>query len=231
MNSLYLYLNISAIALPLLLSFDKKVAFYKNWKYLFPAIAIMAAVFIGWDVLFTKYGVWGFNERYLTGPHLLGLPIEEWLFFFTVPYACIFIYECLKAYLNIDPLQKIHRPLLFAIAGLLILIAIFNYSRIYTSVNFMASGLVLIFVLLQKKPWLSMFFLAYLISLIPFLLLNGILTGSFIEEEVVWYNSSMILNIRVLTIPIEDSIYNLFMLLATVYLYESFKRGERKTNT
>ena len=102
---LYLYLNIFTILFPLLLSFDRKVTFYKNWPYLWPAIILNAALFIIWDELFTQAGIWGFNEEYLVGIYLFNLPLEEVLFFITVPYACVFIYECLNAYITKDLLQ------------------------------------------------------------------------------------------------------------------------------
>jgi hypothetical protein len=33
---LYLIINIAAIGIPLLYSFDKRVRFYRSWKVLFP---------------------------------------------------------------------------------------------------------------------------------------------------------------------------------------------------
>ena len=57
-------------------------------------------------------------------------------------------------------------------------------------------------------------------SLIPFLLINGFLTGSFTQEPVVIYNPDEILGIRILNIPVEDSIYNMLMLLIVVFFYE-----------
>ena len=83
MNSHYTYLvlDIASVLFPLALSFDKKVAFYKLWKYLFPAMVISGAFFILWDVLFTAQGVWGFNPKYITGINVFNLPIEEVLFF------------------------------------------------------------------------------------------------------------------------------------------------------
>ncbi|MFT7666352.1 MAG: lycopene cyclase domain-containing protein [Patiriisocius sp.] len=68
--------------------------------------------------------------------------------------------------------------------------------------------------------------------LIPFLIVNGVLTGSFIENEVVWYNNAENLNFRITTIPIEDTIYALGMLLTVFVLLEYFEsKKQKKTNT
>jgi lycopene cyclase domain-containing protein len=72
-----------------------------------------------------------------------------------------------------------------------------------------------------------MFLLAYLVSMIPFLIVNGLLTGSFLEEPIVWYDDSQNLGIRIFTIPVEDTIYSLMMLLMTIQLMEWFKAREK----
>jgi len=56
---LYLIINGLSVLFPFLLSFDRRVHFYKKWKYLFPAIFLTALVFIPWDVYFTILDVWG----------------------------------------------------------------------------------------------------------------------------------------------------------------------------
>lgn len=224
MDKLYLYLNIFTISLPLILSFDKKVAFYKSWKYLFPAILIMAIVFIGKDAIFAASGIWAFNDTYLIGLRLLGLPLEEWLFFITIPYACVFIYACLLAYLKIDPLKNFHRPFLFLLSFILLATGLYYFNRVYTSVIFISTALLILYNLYARQPWLSMFLLSYFVSMIPFFAVNGILTGSFIEEQVVWYNPAHNLGIRMLTIPVEDAIYNLMMLMMTVQLMQWFRK-------
>ena len=87
-----------SIAGPLLLSFDKKVAYYRKWKYLFPALLFPALFFLVWDELKTRAGVWSFNDAYIIGVKLFSLPLEEVLFFFVVPFCCVFIYECIISY-------------------------------------------------------------------------------------------------------------------------------------
>ena len=93
-------MNIGTVLFPFILSFDKKVAFYKNFKFLFPAILITGIFFLIWDQWFTDMNVWGFNSLHLTGYFIGDIPIEEVMFFVTVPYACLFIYECLIAYIG-----------------------------------------------------------------------------------------------------------------------------------
>jgi lycopene cyclase domain-containing protein len=62
-----------------------------------------------------------------------------------------------------------------------------------------------------------------MIILIPFFIVNGILTGSFIEGQVVWYNNAENLGIRIATIPIEDIGYAFNMLFMSILLIEMFK--------
>ncbi len=226
MNNLYLTIDLLTISAPFLLSFDKRVAFYKQWKYLFPAMLLMGIVFIAKDVIFAASGIWGFNDRYLIGFRMLGLPIEEWLFFVVVPYAIVFIYACLLVYVKTDILKHVHRPFFVVLSVVLLVVGALYYDRLYTSVIFILTALLLLYNVYKKQPWLSYFLLAYLVSLVPFLIVNGALTGYFTEEPIVWYDNSQNLGIRILTIPIEDSIYSLMMMLMTIQGMEWLKKRD-----
>lgn len=96
--SLYFWLLLGSIAVPLLLSFDKRLHFYTQWKYVLPSIAIVAVLYISVDIHFTQQGFWGFNDRYISGVQLFHLPVEEILFFIVVPYASIFLHEAILEY-------------------------------------------------------------------------------------------------------------------------------------
>jgi lycopene cyclase domain-containing protein len=57
---------------------------------------------------------------------------------------------------------------------------------------------------------------------IPFLIVNGILTGTGLDNPVVWYNPNHIIGLRIHTIPFEDTFYGMSMLLLSLALYEFF---------
>ncbi|WP_299754458.1 lycopene cyclase domain-containing protein [uncultured Pontibacter sp.] len=218
---LYLYLNIFTILFPFLLSFDRKVAFYKNWGALFPAILANGVFFIVWDVLFTEAGIWGFNEEYLTGIYIFNLPLEEVLFFLTVPYACVFIYDVLNAYIQKDLLQPYAKAVAVVLMVVLPLIAVFNMGRLYTSITFILLTLMhLLHLRFFKTRYLGRFYLAYLVHLVPFLLVNGVLT----YLPIVWYNDDYNLGLRIVSIPVEDTLYSMLMLLLTISVYEGLRQ-------
>ena len=223
MDPIYLYLLLNALTLayPLAQSFEKRLRFYKGWAGLFAGIAIVGGGFIVWDAWFTSMGVWGFNPTYLTGVQLGNLPIEEWLFFLTVPYACVFLYEVMNYFVKRDVLGPYAHRMALGLAVVLLIVAFIPPFRWYTGLTFvLTAAFLLVHALWLKRPWLGRFFVSYAVALVPFFLVNGALTGSFTDAPVVWYNDVENLGIRLFTIPIEDSMYGLLLLLGTVTVYE-----------
>ena len=180
----------------------------------------MGALFIPWDVWFTAEGVWGFNERYLVGVGLFGLPLEEWLFFLLIPYACGFLYEVMRYFVRRDVLGKVARPFSLALVVVLLVVGFVHLDRLYTSVTFLLTAAFLGWHVWRRTAWLGRFYVGYAVSLIPFLLVNGVLTGWLLPEPIVWYNNAENLGIRINTVPLDDSVYLLLMLLMVVTGYE-----------
>jgi lycopene cyclase domain-containing protein len=211
---LYALLLLGSVLVPFALSFDKKLQFYKQWKYLLPAILAVAAVYIGIDVYMTKSGVWGFNPRYHSDIKLAGLPIEEWLFFILIPYASIFLHDAFVLYFPIVKLNnKFSNVLSISLILFFVVLTILHFEKAYTSYISITTVAVLLFSFFDKSKTINRFYITFLLILIPFLLVNATLTGTFIEDEVVWYNNNENLNIRIITIPIEDFAYGFSLIL------------------
>lgn len=223
--SLYLWLDLLAISVPFLVSFHPRLKLYKDWKALFSALLLTLIPFIIWDIYFTYKGYWGFNDIYLSGLNLLYLPIEEWMFFICIPYACIFTHI---AILEINPRlqlsEKLTKKISIALLLLFGILFLFNFNKAYTAVD-MAFGLVILgWVYFKNQTLLRSFFITFLFMLIPFFIVNGILTGTGIEGNVVWYNDDQNLGIRLGTIPVEDTVYAFSMILMNLFLFDFFKK-------
>ena len=82
-----------AITLPLEAVLGARV--YRRPGRLAATVLPVVAVFAVWDWLAAHRGHWGWSPGQVTGLRLLGLPIEEWLFFVVVPICALLTYEVL----------------------------------------------------------------------------------------------------------------------------------------
>lgn len=217
----YLLIDIFSILVPFLYSFHPKMKLIQWWKPIFIAISLTAIPFLAWDVFFTVKEIWGFNPKYLLDINFLYLPLEEWLFFWMIPYASLFIYYSFQYFkpnwVLSDQLVKIISILiLFLTFGIVFL----HYDKGYTLVNYATLFFILLYAFLKKRHLLKRFFVAYLVVLIPFVLVNGTLTGMWTEEPIVWYNDAENLGLRFITIPVEDFAYAFSMLLLSLILID-----------
>lgn len=224
MNWLYLWVDLLVLLIPLLGSFESRIRFYRHWRSLFSAILIVLVPFILWDIRFTETGVWHFNDQFSGRFSLLGLPLAEWLFFICIPYACMYIYEWVGYVLG--PLSKSfkkHSGLFLLHSGLAIVclfLAFWNVEKAYTSAVMGLSGFLLISVNIFRPSYMFRFWISYLVTLVPFFIVNGYLTA----KPIVIYNDAENLGIRLFTIPLEDLFYTFIMLLPIVMIYEKLNK-------
>jgi lycopene cyclase domain-containing protein len=100
---------------------------------------------------------------------------------------------------------------------LLIGVGVFVFGGIYSQV---ASLLALLSsLLLVRAPWSTTFWAMYLLHLVPFFIVNGVLTAL----PVVEYAPFGITGVRLGTIPVEDTLYSFVLLILNVYFYEKAK--------
>jgi lycopene cyclase domain-containing protein len=220
----YVFLLLFTLSYPLYKSFEDKVQYSKKWKALFPAILLSAIVFITWDVWFTRIGIWGFNTDYTLGIYILRLPLEEWLFFFIVPFSCVFIYEVMNYFVKKDVLQPYTKMISFGLIALLLVVAGLHLDRFYTAVTLLSLAFFLIIhTFILNSPYLGRYYLAWAVCILPFLFVNGILTAA----PVLIYNNLENINLRIYTIPVEDLFYGMLQFLLVITVYEYLKTRPR----
>ena len=220
--SLYLYINLAIIAFPLILLFEKRIRYYSKMKYVLLSILFIGTLFVLWDVFATYRGHWSFNPAYVLEFKIMGLPIEEILFFITVPFSCIFAYEGLAYFLK-EKKIALSSKLVNLIGGLFILFSLFFFNQEYTFLAILSVGLTLLFTSQFMKDFFrSTLYWAYIgVTFLLFFIFNYILTS----VPVVMYSPSAITGLRAITIPIEDFMFNFSMLTLylAIYLWASKK--------
>jgi lycopene cyclase domain-containing protein len=229
MKFLYLILNIASFIIPFIFSFHPKIQFHKEWKKFIIGTLLMMFIFITWDMYFTKIGVWGFNTNYISGIYAANLPLEEWLFFICIPYACIFTHHSITKNLPQLKLNLVTTKIItYALLLLSSVVCYLHLDKYYTAFNYGYATLLLGIAVFRGIHLLQRFYITFSILLVPFTIINGVLTGSCIDNEVVWYNNNHNLSIRIGTIPIEDTMYAFTMLLTILLIMSFFKIEEKQ---
>ena len=149
------------------------------------------------------------------------LPLEEYLFFIVVPYASLFIYECIKIYF---PKLKMGGTLtLKGVLIISILMVLINITKWYTVVTFGLLSIILLIYIISNntifKTISNHLFTAWVVCLLPMSYVNGVLTG----KPILIYNDSENCNLRLGTIPFEDFFYHMLYMIIMIYIYEYIK--------
>ena len=231
----YLLINIFTLAGPLAFSFDKRIKFYRNMPAVLFSYMMVSIPFIIWDVIATERGHWRFNPDYIVGFKILGLPIEEILFFITVPYACLFTYEAILYYFGDKKIVQPSWPFLAA-AALCFIGAFVFIDQEYTVIDLIVFAFFLLLALVFKeKIFGSRAYWVYLVATIGFFMIVNYLLTSI---PIVQYGSDMIWgaqdpwNYRFITIPFEDFFYNIsmlgFYLITYLFFMEKYIKRQHK---
>jgi lycopene cyclase domain-containing protein len=221
MNFEYLIFDIIVISGPLIFGSIRKFYFMDRWRDALLSAIIVAVPFIIWDVLVTDRH-WMFNPKYTINFRLAHLPIEEWLFFLTVPSACLFTWEMI---LKRSEDSRIMFGKLLRYAAFVLPIAgvwLFLAGKEYTGLVFIFIALAIYLdqylktdLVFQKRFYLYIAFIIFFT-----LIFNGYLTW----RPVVLYGESYQLGLRIFTIPVEDFGYGFSLLFMCTIIYERLKK-------
>jgi len=221
----YLLFNFFIILFPSLAYFLYPRAVKPQAKATIFSIGLPAFFFIVWDILATGY-FWNFNLKYISGYKLLTIPIEEALFFFTVPFACLFLYvnfvETFKNKIFLNPILLKTTSFFFILLGFVF----FILGKYYTFAVFFSLGTVwLLDFFFLKTNFISKY--NYWQFMIIVLILTTFFNYYLTSRPVVIYNNNLNLNFRILTIPIEDFIYSICLISLVLIIYEFISSREK----
>lgn len=225
MSYTYLLVNLLTVIICFVASFDRRIRFDRHFGAYLKAAVLAAIPFIAWDVWFTAHGVWWFNENYTLGLNIAGLPLEEWLFFFCIPFSCVFTFYCLEKFFDLSWADRFSGILAGLAVSVCFVVAVLFREKMYPLVTALSTIVVVLYLyFIAKVKWLGRASFAFLVLMPGFFFTNGILTGTGLASPIVNYNPAQILNIRMLTIPIEDSVYGYTQFLLVVFLFRKFQQ-------
>lgn len=224
----YLLINFLTVIICFIASFNKRIQFNTYFGSFLKAAIVVAVPFIAWDIWFTAHGVWWFNTNYTIGLIIVGLPLEEWLFFICIPFSCVFTFFCLNKFFRLDWADGFNNIIVFVIVVIFTVVALLHYGKIYTFVTAIAVVSTLIFLhFIVRAGWIGRASFTYILLMLGFFPVNGVLTGTGLESPVVNYHPDAFLGIRMLSIPIEDAVYGYTQFLLVIYVFKIFS-GRRK---
>lgn len=216
----YLLFNLIVLIGPLALSFDRTVRYHRYWPQAFLSLGIVMIPFLVWDIYANGF-FWWFNDAYVLPLRILGLPPGEVLFFISVPFSCLFIWQIIVTHRQeVGGGNKVILYLLAALAALTAGVFLLR-GLLYTAFVFILLALTVALdlvlrthLLLQKRTYLYLGIVTALMFLF-----NGYLTA----RPVVLYGERYFTGIRLWTIPVEDFGYGYGLILLCTVIFERVK--------
>lgn len=226
----YLLVLFFTIIICFVASFDRRLQFNRHFGSFLQAAVLVGIPFIAWDVWFTAHGVWWFNTDYTLGWSIAGLPLEEWLFFICIPFSCIFTYYCLDKFYAWDWLKGFNNIIVLVSVVVCSVIVLLHHDKIYTLVTAIATVLTLFYLhFVARVDWISKASVVFFILMLGFFPVNGVLTGTGLEQPIVNYNPGDFLGIRMGTIPVEDAVYGYTQFLLVLYFFKRFTQSKKNS--
>lgn len=224
-NYTYLIFNLAVLLPPLLISIFSDVKTYKNWRAIGAAILAVSIPFVLWDIWAAANNHWFFSSSYITAPRYFGLPLEEILFFVTVPFAMCFVWDVLAKYIPNKPVSDILAATgvsLLSLASIVLLLA--QWSRGYTRSAALAMAIGLIVVVASGWWRRNRFWWFQLLLVTIFFIANTFLTAL----PVITYGADSAIEYRIGTIPLEDFLFNFALINLFVIAYDYVCRKTQK---
>lgn len=221
MDWLYSAFNVGVAGGPLLALRLTGRSFAPLWGPLLRAYAAVSLPWVVLDAVAHGRGWWSYNADFILGPRLLGLPVEEILFFITVPFACMVVYLFVGQWCRDRPMlsRQTARYILAGIGAAALLLGVFGLGHERTLADVGLLGVTLAVLWSSAIIVSPAFWLWNGAVLVLFMLFNSILTAA----PIVQYDAQFMTALRIGSIPIEDVLYNFSLLNLFLLIFVHFR--------
>lgn len=217
----YAYWGLLALTavVPLVLSFARWQFRWsqQDWLRLLQVFVFVSVPFVLLDALSHDRGWWAYNPHFITGVRLGGLPLEEIMFFFVIPFACLYLYSAAVRAAKDSPIRR--RLLWRGVLGLCMaasLALVLLQPKERTVVDAVLFIIIATMAMVRPPTRIGALWLTVIVGL--FLLVNTALTAL----PIVTYDRAFGSVYRLGTIPLEDVLYNFSFLYLSLLVW----RGE-----
>jgi lycopene cyclase domain-containing protein len=217
-NFWYLLIILVMTGVTMFFIIKKTIVFFMELKYMLPAIIFSGAILILLNIRFLETGIINYNLNYLVGKNFFNLPIEEWLFLLIMSLFSFSVYILVTV--KFDNFEK---PALFMAISIILLLgfgllAWFSRQKVVPFFIFFLLTIYFGYIIFRNrfKKHLAKFYISYLISVIPFFLIKGILN----TLPIVFYDSEYTLGIRLFSVPVEEFGYLFLLVLINITIFE-----------
>jgi lycopene cyclase domain-containing protein len=216
----YYIFNIFVFLPVFLLSLRYDVKPHASPKKLVAVFLCVSIPFIVWDIWAARAGHWFFSEIYIRPERVLDLPVEELLFFITVPFAMLYVWGVVGKHIKervVTGLFSRAVPLLLVLLCTCLLVL--HWGAGYTRSVMIASLATLLILGLGGYLRSYRLWVFQLIHLALFFFSNTVLTAL----PVITYGEGSIIGYRIGTIPLEDFFFSFALVNASILVFNARK--------
>ena len=194
-----------------------------NRKAIRSAVALGGVYNLIMTFVFVASRVLSFGDSMILGFKVLGVPVEQVLLCFLLPYAFLAIYLYLNGHRALQKPDKYSLSISNVLMGLSIAMIFFAYNKALAAITFSIMLLILLYIEYKSTlRFMLPFYRAYLYALVLFLLIFVPLhIASFYR-----YALPGTIELNLAYIPFEGYFYYLTMGLIAVFSYERINRGK-----
>lgn len=213
----YLLFTLIVFVVALAGSFEPRTRFIDKWKYFLPAIGLYLVPLALW-IMVASSRHWFYNALYTLPFRLVKVPVEELLYGIILPFFCLTAREIQRLYFP----NNINRDLEWVRVGLFALIPI---GLVIFRANFEYAGLVCValgVVAFADRQIGTNIFLQtrtywYIAMIVPCAFCFELYLSL---RPVIIYEKSYLVNLRLVSVPLETIFFRLSQVLCCTVFYE-----------